>query len=59
MHYSKKQKEEYDCEECGERVPAGKNHICENKDKKEEELDDSILVFTDDIPFIDSEVRNN
>jgi hypothetical protein len=57
MHYNKKQKEEYDCEQCGERVPAGKNHICdpENSDGDGE----SILVMTDDIPFMDFDARIN
>jgi hypothetical protein len=64
MHYKKKQKEEYDCRECGERVPAGKSHPCAKDKDKEAEKDaeekgERMLVFTDDIPFMDSFARNN
>jgi hypothetical protein len=52
MHYKKKQKEEYDCRECGERVPAGKSHPCAKDKDKEAEKDaeekgERMLVFTD------------
>lgn len=45
MHFGKKQKEEWICENCDETVPANKNHICNHKEEE------NLLIFTDDIPF--------
>ena len=43
MHFGNRRKEEWICEECGEIVPANKNHICEIKS--------DVVTIADNIPF--------
>ena len=47
MHFHEKQKEESTCDECGEIIPPGKNHIC---DFKKEEERESLITIADEIP---------